>query len=139
MSRLVAAALALATAACSDVLPDDARDPAARCIRLNAQPIPPTARDPHAGTKNVYVCDADPDRRPFPDGTLVVKQSTRAGESFPWLVATARKRAGAWQWDEYTRNFADEELVHNLAAESVCTGCHVRARDLDWIFTSFDR
>jgi hypothetical protein len=134
---LLAAVLLLS--GCGDTLPDDARDPAADCIRLNALPIPPTARDPHAGTKNVYVCHTATTRPPFPDGTLVVKQSTRPGESFPWLVATARKHAGAWSWDEYTRNFADEDLVHNLAAESVCTGCHVRARAQDWIFTRFDR
>lgn len=34
-------------------------------------------------------------------------------------MATARKQAGAWRWDEYTRNFADEKLRHGVASESV--------------------
>ena len=77
--------------------------------------------------------------RPFPDGTLIVKDAVRDGESFPWLVAIARKQAGAWRWDEYTRNFEDEELRHGLAGQSICTGCHVKAAALDMIFNRYSR
>jgi hypothetical protein len=94
--------------------------------------------------KNVYACDADTsfveaNTRPFPDGTTIIKESTREGESFVWLIAIARKEDGAWRWDEYTRNFEDEELRHGLASLSTCTGCHVRARSADWIFTRYAR
>jgi hypothetical protein len=53
------------------------------------------------------------------------------------LAATARKKDGAWHWDEYTRNFPDEALRRNLAGQGICTGCHQHAREADWIFTQF--
>jgi hypothetical protein len=55
------------------------------------------------------------------------------------LIAIARKQGGVWQWDEYTRNFADEDFRHILAGQSVCTGCHVKAQAADWIFTTYSR
>jgi hypothetical protein len=140
---LIAALLALA---CGAELPSDVADYASRegCVRLNAELIPIYDGDPHKGQKNVYACDVPPatvmaNTRPFPDGTLIVKESTRAGESFPWLIATARKQAGRWQWDEYTRNFADEPFRRILVGQSVCTDCHSRAKGADWIFTTFAR
>jgi hypothetical protein len=137
-------ALALVVAGCGSGLPDDVPGYETRCLRMNAAPIPRYAADPHKGVKNVYACDVSPDvvqanTRPFPDGTLIVKDSTREHESFPWLIAIARKRGGAWQWDEYTRNFEEEEFRPVLAGESVCTDCHGRVRAADWIFTSYAR
>lgn len=128
--------------ACSPTLPSDVPGYESRCLRLNAQPIPRYAGDPHKGMKNVYVCNASMEQvkantRPFPDGTLIVKDSTREGELHTWLIATARKESGSWRWDEYTRNFGDEDFRQILAGESVCTGCHVKARDADWIFTTY--
>lgn len=127
---------------CSSTLPSDVPGYDSRCARMNAEPIPRYDGDPHSGTKNVYACNVEPQRlqtneRPFLDGTLIVKESTKEGESFIWLIATARKQGETWHWDEYTRNFADEEFRHVLAGESVCTGCHVRARSVDWIFTTY--
>jgi hypothetical protein len=129
---------------CGSPLPDDVPGYDARCIRMNAQPIPRYGGDPHKGTKNVYACGVELERlqantRPFPDGTLVVKESTGEGDAFAWLIATARKQGGSWRWEEYTRNFADETFRRNLAGESVCTGCHDKARAADWIFTSYGR
>ena len=137
-------ALLLATGACEATLPDDVEGYATRCVRMNATEIPPYDGDPHRGFKNVYACNVEraaveANTRPFPEGALIVKESTRPGESAAWLVATARKQNGNWQWDEYTRNFSDESLRHNLAASSVCTGCHQEARGVDWIFTSYFR
>ena len=127
-------------AGCGAPWPDDVAGYQTRCLRMNAQPIPPYDGDPHRGMKNVYACDVvDATRRPFPDGALIVKESTRVGEDFVWLVALARKQGGVWQWDEYTRNFADEELRHGLAGRAVCTACHVHAEDADWIFTAYAR
>jgi hypothetical protein len=129
-------------AACSATLPADVDGYQSRCVRMNAEPIPRTDADPHNGVKNVYVCNVETaaleaNRRPFPEGTLIVKESRRVGEDLVWLIATARKQGGEWQWDEYTRNFANEEFRHALAPESVCTGCHVRAQGADWIFTFY--
>lgn len=142
--RLLAPLVVLTSAGCGSSPPDDVAGYASRCVRLNASAIPPYPGDPHAGMKNVYACEVDEalaraNTRPFPDGTLIVKESTRPGESFVWLLATARKQGGAWRWDEYTRNFGDEELRHGLAGESVCTSCHVQAQAIDWIFTRYAR
>ncbi len=130
--------------ACGDTLPADVEDYQSRCVQLNVDPIPPYEGDPHAGFKNVYACDVDEAQllagtRPFPEGTLIVKESTKEGQEAPWLVATARKGAGqgvdSWQWDEYTRNFPDEEFRRILAKQSTCTDCHKRVQDADYIFT----
>lgn len=141
---LLGSVLALLATACGSTLPEDIPGYADRCVRMNAVPIPRYDSDPHKGTKNVYGCGIsqallETNNRPFPEGTLIVKESTREGESFPWLIATARKQGGAWHWDEYTRNFADEDFRHGLAGESICTGCHVRAQAADWIFTRYAR
>jgi hypothetical protein len=130
-------------AACGgETLPADVADYQTRCPRMNGRPIPRYEGDPHAGTKNVYACNIDPavaraNTRPFPEGTVIVKTSTKENASYPWLVATARKQNGAWKWDEYTRNFEDEDFVRILASESVCTNCHRQAESADWIFTAF--
>jgi hypothetical protein len=109
---------------------------------MNGRPIPPYDGDPHHGTKNVYACNLAPsvvasNVRPFPEGALIVKESTKEGVAYPFLIATARKQGGAWKWDEYTRNFDDEPFARILASESVCTDCHRQVEGADWIFTAF--
>ncbi len=132
------------TAACGSALPDEVSDYKTRCTRLNAQPIARSDADPHKGVKNVYACNISvallqDNQRPFPEGTMIVKESTREGDSFAWLIATAQKQKGTWQWNEYTRNFADEDFRHIISGESVCTGCHIKAKAADWIFTGYSR
>lgn len=109
---------------------------------MNVAPIPRRDADPHPGRKNVYACnvqlaDLENGRRPFADGTIIVKESTKENADYPWLIATARKEHGEWQWDEYTRNFADEDFLHTLGPESICTDCHGQVRAADWIFTRY--
>jgi len=141
---LLSGLVALAAIGCGSPLPDEIDGYASRCVRMNAAPIPPYDGDPHRGLKNVYACGVDTsfieaNTRPFPDGAMIIKESRRQGESFVWLIAIARKQAGAWRWDEYTRNFEDEELRHGIAGLSTCTGCHQQARSADWIFTRYAR
>ena len=131
-----------AVAACGGALPDDIADYRSRCVRMNATPIPPTDDDPHRGTKEVFACNADEaalraNQRPFADGTVIVKESTRQDEDFPWLVAVARKSGGTWTWAEYTRNFENEDLSKLLVPQSTCTDCHKAAAPLDWIYTTY--
>ncbi len=138
------ALLLLLADGCGAPLPDDVAGYQTRCVRMNPEPLPPYDGDPHRGMKNIYACNVPPDdvvanRRPLPEGALIVKESSRVGEDFVWLIALARKQAGSWQWDEYTRNFADEELRHGLAGRSVCTDCHVKVEARDWIFTRYAR
>lgn len=123
-----------------DELPDDVEGYQDRCVRLNKDPILPYESDPHQGHKNVFACGLSKEAvvanaRPFAAGVMIVKESRRDGESFPWLVAVARKQASGWRWDEYTRNFDDEPLRRLLVAQGKCTGCHERAKAVDYIFT----
>lgn len=123
-------------------MPDDLEDYATRCVRMNGEEIGPYEDDPHEGFKNVYACNVPQatlkaDTRPFPDGTIIVKESRREGEDFVWLIATARKREGSWQWDEYTRNFGNEGHRRLAVPQSTCTDCHQAARARDYIFTRY--
>ncbi len=132
----------LAGIGCGEALPVDVADYQTRCQRMNALPIARRDGDPHAGTKNVYACNVDDaflraNTRPFADGAVIVKNATKENASYPWLVATARKQGGFWTWDEYTRNFEDEDFRRIIASESVCTNCHEEAAGADWIFTIF--
>ncbi|MBT9555582.1 MAG: cytochrome P460 family protein [Myxococcales bacterium] len=137
---------ALLLTACTDGLPADVAGYAERCVKLNAERIPLTHDDPHTGEKNVYACNVlesqlfDGDGapiRPYPDGTLIVKEAFRDGQAYPWLVALMRKGGGAWQWAEYTRNFADQDFAELPISESVCTDCHRQVEPSDWVFTPF--
>lgn len=109
---------------------------------MTPQPIEPYPDDPHLGHKRVYACAVDQalvvmGSRPFPQGTIIVKESTRTHENEPWLIATARHRSGGWQWDEYTRNFPDEPYRRIPVAQEKCTGCHGDGRSRDPIFTRY--
>ncbi len=108
--------------------------------RLNQEPIPPRASDPHNGTKNVYASDGRRANGRFPPGTIVVKEATRPGADFVGLIATMRKVRGAdpahndWVFVEYTRDAAGERF--RLQAEgAVCWSCHMGALDRDYVFT----
>jgi len=122
-----------------------------RWLRLNATPLPVRPGDPHRGVKDVFVnrsrdqiAPGGAQRFPYPDGSIVVKASTRPGEDFVWLVAIMRKRAGSdpahgnWQFVEYTRPGAGDRFTV-LARDGVCWGCHgdVRAAS-DWVFTTLE-
>jgi Cytochrome P460 len=125
---------------CGADLPEDIQDYASRCIPIAT--ADPYDGDPHHGNKRIFACNVDvaflaTGTRPFPDGTIIVKESTKPRECAPWLIATMRKQAGAWSWAEYTRNFADEDFGELLVPTSKCTGCHGGARDSDWVFSRF--
>lgn len=143
-SRLVLALVGVV--GCGTTLPEDVQDVASRCVRLNPNPIPPTRDDPHSGFKVVYACNVEESflkegTLPYPEGTVIVKESTKEDEDAPWLVATARKGPGqgasSWQWDEYTRNFEDEDFRRILAGQGVCIDCHKGVESLDYIFTRY--
>ncbi len=108
--------------------------------RLNEEPIPPRASDPHDGTKNVYASKRRGADAQFPDGTIVVKEAMRPGADFLGLIAIMRKQAGAdpanndWVFVEYTRDAANARFAE-IASGTVCSSCHVSARDLDYVFT----
>lgn len=132
---------------CTEGLPSDVEGYAERCILLNASPIPSTgSSDPHEGVKNVYACNVTADQLrdgagkqiiPYPDGTLIVKESRRDGQPHVWLIALMRKEAGTWQWSEYNRNFDDQDFGKLAVKESVCTGCHNKVEAADWVYTPY--
>ena len=108
--------------------------------RLNAEPIPPRAADPHDGTKDVYASVPAGADGVYPDGAIVVKEATRPGADFIGLVAMMRKERGAqpdhndWVWVEWVRDGADEEF-QEIASGATCYSCHVGARETDYVFT----
>ncbi len=120
-------------------------------LRMNAAPIPVhPVGDAHFGTKNVYV-NQDRDtlapggvqQFPFPDGTIIVKESTRPDRDFIGLVSIMRKRAGSdpehgdWQWVEYGRSSADGAFVE-VGDDAICWTCHRLREPWDWVFTRLE-
>jgi hypothetical protein len=108
--------------------------------KLNDEPIPPRASDPHNGTKNVFASKSRRANGRFPPGTIVVKEATRPGDDFVGLIATMRKVRGAdpahddWVFVEYTREGRNDRF--GLQAEgAVCWSCHMGALDRDYVFT----
>lgn len=139
--------------ACGDPIPDGVMGYEDRCVRLNAEALPPYDGDPHEGYKYVYACHADLDgfrdadgawnAPPYPDGTSIVKESCPERPcdepgAFVYLVALAERSGGAWTWSEYTRNFDDEQLLQIPAPQAACKGCHEDAKGIDWIYTFYD-
>lgn len=120
-------------------------------LRLNAAPIPPRpGGDAHFGTKDVFVnqtrdmlAPAGTQRFPYPEGTIVVKESTRPGADIVSLVAIMRKRAGSdpphgdWTFTEYTRGDASARFTL-VARDNVCFGCHTIAAAMDWVYTPLE-
>lgn len=108
--------------------------------KLNAEPIPPRASDPHNGTKNVFVSREPRGDGLFPNGTVVVKEAMRPGADFIGLIAVMRKQRGAdpahndWVFIEWTRE-APRARFQELARGAVCWGCHAGAADRDYVFT----
>lgn len=143
----IAAVAVVLASGCAEPLPDDLANFRDKCVKINAEPIPEKDSDPHRGVKDVWVCNVEAAKIPtpggdgaftYPDGTIVVKESTKDGQGYPWLIATARKEGGSWTWDEYTRNFPDQEFLRIYAKENVCTDCHKDvAESSDWIFTIY--
>jgi len=148
--KMVTTSLALVflTSGCGETPPDDVLNYAQRddCVLLNVEPIPPTPSDPHIGFKDVYACNITVDdllalneETPvvYPDGTLILKSSRREHQDYAWLLATAVKTDGAWEWTEYKRNFEDEDFLSIPVSQSVCVNCHKAAESLDYIFTKY--
>ena len=130
-------------------LPDDVAG-YERWLKLNAQPIPPRDADPHNGTKNVYANQAratiapnGQQKFPYPDGCIIVKESTRPGANFIGLIAIMRKAKGSdpvhndWTFVEYTRGGADDAF-REVAKGAVCWGCHSAAANTDYVYTRLE-
>ncbi|HIA02393.1 MAG TPA: hypothetical protein EYN66_10855 [Myxococcales bacterium] len=148
MLRTLTLVLVLFLAGCGEPLPADVEDYAnsENCFQMNAELIAPTEDDPHEGFKNVYACNITPEDLisesgapifPYPPNTLIVKESRKETQDYVWLIATAKKTGGTWEWAEYTRNFANEEFIKIPAPASVCTDCHKKAKAADYIFTVY--
>ena len=131
-------------------LPDDVAG-YEKWLKINAEPIPPVpGRDPHDGTKNVYVNQSQdtiaPDGEqqfPYPDGSIVVKEAYRPDKDYVGLIAIMRKIAGSnpdhndWEFIEYTRGKQDDDFKV-IASGGLCSNCHVQAEDTDYVFTELE-
>jgi hypothetical protein len=109
-------------------------------VKLNRNPIPPRASDPHNGTKNVFASRSPGSGGVFANGAVIVKEAVRPGADFVGLIAIMRKRAGAdpehhdWVFVEYTRESAGSAFTE-AASGTVCWSCHVGAEATDYVFT----
>lgn len=116
-------------------------------LKLNAKPIPPRGGDAHNGTKNVYVnqtratiAPGGQQKFPYPEGSIVVKEANRPGKDFIGLIAIMRKVKGIdpahnnWMFVEYVRDGKDEAFGE-IARGAICWGCHVGAKDTDYVWT----
>ena len=108
--------------------------------KLNRAPIPPReSGDAHLGTKNVYVSRRAVRGR-YPVGTVIVKEARRPGSAFVRLIAVMRKVKGAnpehrdWVMIEWVRDTRSARFAE-IARGSVCTSCHVGARENDYVFS----
>jgi len=120
-------------------------------LKLNAQLIPPSGGgDPHNGTKNVYANQAratiapnGQQKFPYPDGCIIVKESTRPGANFIGLIAIMRKAKGSdpahndWTFVEYTRGGADDAF-REVAKGAACWDCHSGAANTDYVYTRLE-
>ena len=130
---------------CSPPIPENIGDYVDDCILMTPEPHAPTKDDPHAGFKDVYACGISLEEltaltnegTPWPDGSMVLKESTKAHQGHPWLIATATKQSGEWGWAEYTRNFATEEFAQIPVGEDTCIDCHQKVESTDFIYTRF--
>ncbi|MDH3227017.1 MAG: cytochrome P460 family protein, partial [Thermoleophilia bacterium] len=115
--------------------------------KLNREPIPPKAADPHLGEKDVFTTatpaeaeavDGGADR--YPDGTIIVKSAVRPDGDFVGLVAVMRKVRGLdprhndWEFVEYTRE-SRESPFEVIARDAVCWTCHEVAKPTDYVYT----
>jgi Cytochrome P460 len=107
--------------------------------KINRQPIPPRASDPHHGVKNVYTSRRKAGAR-YPYGTVIVKEGSQPGKKWIRLIAVMRKTRGAsprnndWQMREWTRGSPTARFTE-IASGAVCYSCHVGARTNDYVFT----
>ena len=130
---------------CSPPIPGDIANYETECILMTPEPHGPTEDDPHQGFKNVYACGISLDDLLagtnegvlWPEGSWVLKESTKEHQDFPWLIATASKSGGAWEWAEYTRNFESEEFLQIPVGEDVCIDCHKKVESSDFIYTRY--
>ena len=125
--------------------------------KLNSEPIPPKASDPHLGDKDVFIrvgprgsdraaarraADAvDAGESPYPPGTVIVKAAIRPDRDFVGLIAVMRKAQegllptqGDWDFVQYTRESQDDDF-EVIASDAVCASCHQNASATDYVFT----
>jgi hypothetical protein len=102
--------------------------------KLNRKPVR-GGSPAHSGVKNTYASKPQSERaNRFPNGTVIVKSIARPGATgLPAMVAVMRKVKGKWQWAEYS--LSGSRYSKLAIATSVCTGCHVGAKQNDWVFT----
>jgi Cytochrome P460 len=106
--------------------------------RINRTPIR-GGSPAHVGTKIIYASRRKTGAR-YPYGTVIVKEGFRPGQRSPYLIAVMRKVRGAsprnndWVMIEWTRP-GTRGRFSELARGQVCYGCHVGARENDYVFT----
>lgn len=115
--------------------------------KLNSEPIPPKAADPHLGEKDVFTSASpaeaeavDSGAERYRDGTIIVKSAVRPDGDFVGLIAVMRKVRGLdpehndWEFVEYTRDSPGDSF-EVIARDAVCWTCHEAAKPTDYVYT----
>ena len=119
-------------------------------LRLNPQKN--FIESAHPVAKDVYVNDTGASHAlledfPFPDGTVLVKESLDPDMLEVFVITTMRKVEGFdpdnndWQYGMFERN--DEGELEGMWAEAgtemhqMCSGCHANAADNDFVFLTY--
>jgi len=110
--------------------------------------------NPRAGPKNTYI-NLSPEAlreligpggrvpRPFPDGTIVVRESLDAAGVVRVLFVqrkdSAASRTKGWVFNGYTRGGADQPFQPLAIPDPVvrCLDCHAQVRASDYVFTPY--
>lgn len=122
--------------------------------KMNAQLLTDPS-NPRAGPKNTFI-NLSPDallrlvaegarvRAPFPDGTIVVRETLDVSTEFVRVLFVMSKDRSAtqtkgWRFFSFTRQAADQPLVEGAIQDPVarCLNCHLQMGATDFVFTPF--
>jgi hypothetical protein len=148
---LIIAAASLATAVLAQMVANqDDIEGYLGWTRLNAQRN--FIESPHAAPKDVYVNDVGRDAAlgrsfPFPEGTVLVKETTDEDALRVAVITAMRKVAGFdpdrgdWQYAMFERqddgSFAGDWVATDTDMHQMCTSCHQQAADRDYAFLDY--
>lgn len=111
--------------------------------------------NPRAGPKNTFV-NLSPDElrdilgpggrvlKPFPDGTIIVRESLNPAEGWVSVLFVQRKdstatRTKGWVFTGFSRTAAAAQFQPLAIADPVprCLDCHAQVKNSDFVFTPF--
>lgn len=114
--------------------------------RLNADKLLTNSAGVHPNPKDVYVnikadqlVDDAGKFKPFPDGTIVVKERFDPPIMAVGRVYFMEKVKGEWTWGFYDRQQDGSYKGGKLENAGICINCHTNAKATEWVFTPYQK